>query len=165
MAVERPTRVGLVALLPISLIVAGCGDDDEATETADDAWGPLAVLSGPPSGEEALIAGSLHVNEDCVTLEEGAGEQRVLLVWPSEGTTWNPQTRVIDYSDGTRTVELSDGDEVAFGGGGSSADEGGLTAREWAASIDGWASEPDPSCPADERWFVGGLPPTSSAGS
>jgi hypothetical protein len=164
MIVERPTALGLVALLAISLIVAGCGDDDGTTESARDTWGPLAVLSGPPSGEEALIAGSLDIGDNCVTLRE-ADEQRVLLVWPSEGTTWNPTSRVIEYSDGARTVELSDGEAVTFGGGGDSADEGGLTAREWVASVDDWASEPDLSCPAEVRWFVGGLPPTSSAGS
>lgn len=113
---------------------------------------------------KALIAGSLHIGENCVTLEEGADEM-VLLVWPSEGTTWNSQSRVIEYSDGDRTVELSHGEEVSFGGGGDSVAEGGLTASEWIDSVDGWASSPDPSCPADVRWFVGGLPPTDSVDS
>ena len=122
-------------------------------ESADDTWGPLAVLRGPPNDEEALTGGSLHIGENCVTLEEGTNEM-VLLVWPSEGTSWDPQSRVIDYSDGNRTIELSHGEKVSFGGGVHSVAEGG-----------GWASEPDPSCPADGRWFVGGLPPTDSVDS
>ncbi|MBA2337046.1 MAG: hypothetical protein H0V96_04685 [Acidimicrobiia bacterium] len=93
-----------------------------------------------------------------MVIREGADEQSVLVVWPSEGTTWKSESRVIEYNDGERTVELADGAEVSFGGGGDSVDEGGLTASEWVASIDGWVSEPDPSCSADVRWFVGGLP-------
>lgn len=164
MAVERPTGLRLVALMAIALIATACGDDGAMDESADDTWGPLAVLSGPPSGEEALVAGTLHIGEDCVTLEAGADEME-LLVWPSEGTTWNSQSRVIEYSDGNRTVDLSHGEEVSFGGGGDSVAEGGLPASEWIDSVDGWASEPDPSCPADVRWFVGELPPTDSVDS
>lgn len=163
MAVEPSTAPRLVVLMAIALI-ATCGRDGAMDESADDTWGPLAVLSGPPSGDEALITGSLHIRENCVTLEEGADEM-VLLVWPSEGTSWDSQSRVIEYSDGDRTVELSHGEEVSFGGGGDSVAEGGLTAGEWIDSVDGWASEPDPSCPADVRWFVGALPPTDSVDS
>ena len=166
MAVERPNALCLAALIAISSIAAGCGDEDGATDgSAVDPWGPLAVLEGAPSGDEALIAGSLHIGEHCVTLDEGADEPTVLLVWPSEGTTWNSQSRVIEYTDGDRTVELSDGDEVAFAGGGDSTEEGGVTATAWIGSLDGWASEPDPSCPADVRWFVGGLPPAGAVDS
>jgi hypothetical protein len=164
MAVERPTTRRLVALMTIALIATACGDDGAMDESADDTWGPLAVVSGPPSGQEALIAGSLHIGEHCVTLDEGADET-VLLVWPSEGTSWDPQSEVIEYSDGDRTVELSHSEKVSFGGGGDSVAEGGLTASEWIDSVDGWASEPDPSCPADVRWFVGALALTDSVDS
>lgn len=157
MAVERPTPLRLVALMAIALIATACGDDGAMDESADDTWGPLAVLSGPPNDEEALIAGSLHIGENCVTLEAGADEM-VLLGWPSEGTSWDPQSRVIEYSAGNRTVELSHGEEVSFGGGSRSA-------AEWIDSVDGWASEPDPSCPTDWGWFVGALPPTDSMDS
>jgi hypothetical protein len=133
--------------MTIALIATACGDDGAMDESPDDTWGPLAVVSGPPSGQEALIAGSLHIGEHCVTLDEGADET-VLLVWPSEGTSWDPQSEVIEYSDGDRTVA-----------------EGGLTASEWIDSVDGWASEPDPSCPADVRWFVGALALTDSVDS
>lgn len=162
--VERPTALRLVVLIALSLIAAACEDDKATDASADTAWGPLAVLNGPPSGDEALIAGSLQIGDDCVTLEEAGGEM-VLLVWPSDGTTWNPESRVIEYSDGDRTVELSHGEEVAFGGGGDSVDEGGLSASEWIGSVDGWVSEPDRSCPASVRWFVGGLPPADAVGS
>lgn len=164
MSVARPTALRLVVLIALSLIAAACGDDQATDGSADDTWGPLAVLSGPASGDEALIAGSLQIGKDCVTLEEAGGE-RVLLVWPSDDTTWNPESRVIEYTDGDRTVELSDGEEVAFGGGGDSVAEGGLPASEWVGSVDGWTSEPDRSCPAGVRWFVGGLPPAGAVGS
>ncbi len=164
MTVESGTALRLVALISLLLIVPACGDDGSTDASADDTWGPLAVLSGPPSGDEALIAGSLQIAENCVTLEV-ATDETVLLVWPSEGTTWNSESRVIEYSDGGRTVELSHGEDVAFGGGGDSVEEGGLSPSEWVDSVHGWASEPDPSCPAEVRWFVGELSPGDAVGS
>ena len=164
MTVERPTPLRFVVLIAISLIAAACGDEEATDQSPNETWGPLAVVSGPPSGDQALIAGSLQIAHDCVTLQEDGGEL-VLLVWPSHGTTWHPESRIIEYSDGDQTVELSHGEDVAFGGGGDSLHEGGLSPSEWTDSVDGWASEPDPSCPADVRWFVGGLPSADTDGS
>lgn len=164
MVFERAAALRLVVLLALALVGAACGGGTATDGSADDTWGPLAVLSGPPSDDEALIAGSLQIGEDCVTLEEVGGEM-VLLVWPSDGTSWNPESKVIEYSDGDRTIELSHGDEVAFGGGGDSVAEGGLSTPEWIGSVDGWASEPERSCPARARWFVGGLLPADEVGS
>jgi hypothetical protein len=73
-----------------------------------------------------------------VTLE-GEAAELVLLIWPSEGTSWDSQSRVIESSEGNRTVEPSDGEEVSFGGGGRSV-------AEWIDSVDSSASEPYPSC-------------------
>lgn len=154
-----PTRViaGFAAsllLMPLSLVA--CGDDDGVGGDSAEAWGPLAVVSGPPSGDEALISGTLVVTDDCVTIRSGSGSEEALLVWPAEGTSWDSETRTIEYSDDEERVEVSDGDRVAFGGGGSSTQEDGLRPAEWVDSVD-WISQPDTSCPMDVRWFVGGL--------
>lgn len=155
----HPTRLiaGLAAslfVIPVSLVA--CGDDDGVDGDSSQAWRPLAVVSGPPSGDEALISGTLVVADDCVTIRSGSHSEEALLVWPAEGTSWDSETKTIEYSDGEERVELSDGDRVAFGGGGSSTREDGLRPREWVDSVE-WISPPDAACPMDIRWFVGGL--------
>jgi hypothetical protein len=134
-------------------VLGGCADADPE-DFASSPWGPLAVASGPPSGAEALITGTLSVTEACVLLISGGEE--TLLVWPDQGTTWNGVNQTIEYDDGEHSVVVSDGDEVAFGGGGSSVNEDGLDSSEWVASIN-WTSAPDPSCLRDVRWSVGDL--------
>jgi hypothetical protein len=71
-------------------------------------WGPLAVVPGPPSGDLALISGTLEITDRCVRLGEQGND--VLLVWPADATVWNPEQRTIRYTnrDGA-TVELRDG--------------------------------------------------------
>jgi hypothetical protein len=149
-----PAALSLSALLIAS--VSGCGGSEPAS-TPHDQWGPLAVIEGPPSGDEALNSGTLLITDTCVLLDRPDGGE--LLVWPSEGTTWDPDNETIHYSDGNRTVELSSGDSFQVGGGGSSASEDGLDGPEWVATIDAWAAEPATECLTDSRFFVGGLPP------
>jgi hypothetical protein len=134
-------------------VLSGCAEAD-SEDSVSSPWGPLAVVSGPPSGAEALIAGRLSIAESCVLLLSGGEE--TLLVWPEQGTTWNSDTQTVEYDDGERSAALSDGDEVVLGGGGSSADEDGLDSSEWAARME-WISAPDPSCLRDVRWSVGAL--------
>lgn len=164
MTIARTITARLIVMMPLAFLAVACGDDAANDGSSAEKWGPLAVLNGPPSGDDASTAGTLRIGEECVTLEAAGGEV-TLLVWPTEGTTWKPDPSIIEYSDGQETVELSDGDDVTFGGGGDSVDEGGLSQGEWVDSIEGWASEPDRSCPADVRWFVGGLPPADTTGS
>ena len=45
---------------------------------------------------------------------------------------------------------------VSFGGGGTSVEEGGRPAQDFLSEID-WVAEPDFSCVADTRWFIGDL--------
>lgn len=118
-------------------------------------WGPLAVVAGDGSGDLALIEGILKVSDECVLLHE-RGED-VLLVWPADRTSWDPDTKTINYesTDGAATT-LRDGDLVTFGGGGSSVNEDGIGDEEFIASVD-WVAEPAPSCVVDTRWFVGDL--------
>ncbi|MGH9052685.1 MAG: hypothetical protein ACRDWX_06700 [Acidimicrobiia bacterium] len=126
---------------------------DPAISDTERSWGPLAVEPLPEGSGAALIAGTLKVTEDCVILDE-QGED-VLLVWPADRTSWNPESRTIAFEtrDG-QMVTLTDGDEVKFGGGGSSMEEDGLSAEAFVTSVK-WVSQPQPSCVTDARWFVG----------
>ena len=161
---ERRTNMNprhLVIAISLALLPSACGrevneaDDDSPTSP----WGPLAVVPGPPSGMEAVTAGHLDVTERCVTLRHAGSAKEVLVIWPSEATTWNPSSSTIGYTHRGRAFELSHGDELDVGGGGSSSTEGGPGSDEFVASIDNWVSEPDPSCVTDERWFVGDIGP------
>lgn len=97
---------------------------------------------GLPTGSEALISGTLEITTDCVFLRSG-GDRR-LLVWPSEGTSWDSGSRTIRYSaDGE--VELHDGDSFHVAGGGDSEAESGVGDHAWVESIE-WAAEPDAEC-------------------
>ena len=146
----------VIALAIVALASCSSSDPTPAVASAN-AWGAMAVFDGPPSGHEASIAGRLVIEENCVVLVSGTDASRSLIVWPSKGTTWNPD-RTITYSDGERSIELADGDYFSVGGG------GGQSAVEWAASFDGWVAKPEPVClsSVDMWWFVGGLPPDSN---
>ena len=129
--------------------VRGFGSSEPAGAYA---WGPLAVVSGAAGGDLALIAGTVRIADGCVLLNEQGAD--VLLVWPSESTLWNAETKVVSFEtfDGG-IVQLRDGDTVSLGGGGSSFEEGGQSAEEFLASVD-WVAKPDASCVTDTRWFV-----------
>ena len=147
--------------LVMTLVIAACGGDRGGSNEAADAattdparsWGPLAVEPPPEGSATALIAGTLKVTDECVLLDE-RGED-ALLVWPAHRTRWNPDSRTITFETGDgQAVTLADGDEVTFGGGGSSFEEDGLSGEDFVARIE-WVSEPAPSCVMDTRWFVG----------
>ena len=108
-----------------------------------DRWGPLAVVPGEPSGDRALIHGTLRITDECAMLYV-QGDQ-LLLVWPAQATTWNADQRTITYTnrDGS-TVELRDGTPVAFGGG------------ELPKAVNGidWTSAPAPECMTETQWRV-----------
>jgi hypothetical protein len=159
--IERHVVVAVV--LAGALVATACGDDTDQAATAGGAdptattsrpWGPLAVVPGAGSGMEALIQGTLRITADCVFLNEQGDD--VLLVWPADRTTWTAETGTISFArDDGQTVSLADGDEVTFGGGGSSVDEGDMEAEDWVAAIE-WVSEPLPACVTDTRWSIGG---------
>jgi len=134
--------------------------EEPPDEPPVDRWGSLAVVDRAPNREEALLTGILDIGEDCVTLL--SGNRVVPLIWPSRGTSWDPETQVITYDSGQGAAALSDGDEVAFAGGFSGQR---VEARDWIASVDDWVSEPDPSCvDGGARWFVGALTEVTSPG-
>lgn len=135
----------LIPALLIALVLAACGDDDASDQdgnaSVDQEWGPLAVIDGPPNPEEAAADGILTISDVCVTLNHPETDGTTTLAWPSEATTWNPDKGTISYGD-NETMELSDGDELTFGGGSPDAN------AEWLV-------EPDPSCPGEGAFFVG----------
>jgi hypothetical protein len=155
-------RTGVAVVLAAALAAAACGDDTDETGTAgapdptvSNPWGPLSVVPGAGSGAEALIHGTLRITDDCVFLDERGDD--VLLVWPADRTTWTPETGTISFErDDGQAVPLADGDEVTFGGGGSSVDEAGIKAEDWVAAIE-WVSEPPPACVTDTRWSISDL--------
>lgn len=145
-----------------ALVVISCAsparqratDSQPAGGGVERTWGPLAVVPGA-GGEEALIEGSLRVGDRCVLLDE-RGED-VLLIWPADRTRWDADSGTITFeSTGGEIVTLGDGDHVAFGGGGSSVEEGGQSAGEFVAGLD-WVSPPAPECVLETRWFVNEL--------
>ena len=108
----------------------------------------------PPSdaGDGALIEGVLDVTGDCVLLDERGND--VLLVWPADRVGWDADAETVTFeSTSGEVITLSHGDRVAFGGGGSSQQEGGQSAEQFVEGIE-WVSRPDATCVVDTRWFV-----------
>lgn len=137
----------MIRNLLVALIVAGC-----SPAPPDGAgWGPLAVDDSQEGGE-ALIHGTLRIDDECVLLEEQGIE--VLLVWPADRTRWNEAARtiIVMNRDGVENT-IGDGSRVVMGGGGSSVEEGGLRSDRWIASVD-WVARPSGECLRDVRWFV-----------
>lgn len=126
--------------------------DGQQSDVSDERWGPLAVASPYRGAGQALFVGVLRVTEECVFLEQG--NERTLLVWESDRTSWSPETRTISFDAQGGTVTVSDRDHVRLGGGGSAVDEGGLAPDEWVESID-WVASPSQSCLTDARFSVG----------
>lgn len=129
--------------------------DSPASPSANDGFGPLAVIRAPDGTDTALTQGTLRVTKDCVLLETTSGLE--LLVWPADRTTWDAKTAQVGFTnfDGT-IVQAGDGTRVRVGGGGSSNGEDGTTSQAWLAQM-AWVQRPASSCPLASRWFVGGL--------
>lgn len=123
-------------------------------------YGPLAVVDGPPNGNEARTEGVLGIADDCVTLRLDDGSV-TLLAWSADAVTWDGDARQIGVSnrDGERRW-LADGQPVVLGGSGQSfVREPGaesISRAEWEGRF-AWVMEPDPGCEFDEAWFDGGV--------
>lgn len=156
LTVVSPRRTLAVAAA-LSLALLACGSDEDASD-GDGGSGPLAVVKGPPSGDDALIEGELRIDGECVTLIEDGREW--LIAWPSEGTVWDTETETIRYDDGEtgdgepEIVEMNDGDTVRFGGGGRDEIESGDDYEEPVASIN-WLQDPAEDCATSAIWFAG----------
>ena len=145
--------------IPVTAVVLGavasCGGSP-ATGDADEDWGPLAVSQGGASGDEALLEGTLRIDDSCVTVE--ANGERLLVVWPSDSTQWDPDAHTITYgaTDDEADVVLRDGDTMKVGGGGWAAGEAEDDPADWAGSTE-WVNEPADECLTDVRFFLGEL--------
>jgi hypothetical protein len=131
-----------------------------ASETPQDTWGPLAVAPASDSFGEALASGTLQLTDTCAFLEQRNGEHLVL-VWPSDRTTWDPIERSVTLtnSDGT-AMTMRDDEQVTLGGAGGGSAEGGLSGEEWIRQNE-WVEPPASSCLTDAWWEVGEAVPRS----
>lgn len=144
--------VGGVFVAAALLLTACGGAEDQADAPGPEPWGPLAVVPPSEAGDGALIEGVLKVTEECVLLDERGDD--VLLVWPADRVGWDAEAETVTFeSAGGEVVILSHGDRVAFGGGGSSQQEGGQSAEQFVEGLE-WVSPPDAACVVDTRWFV-----------
>ncbi len=133
-------RGWLVIGLAVSVLVAGCISDGPRD------WGPLAVERSNGNGDQARTEGVLQFDAGCVFLV--GGNERTLLGWPDQRTTWDGRTSTILYVHGDGTVaRLFDGQHWAFGGSGDF----------FAAVVQRleWVVPPRPECAAAEIWSVG----------
>lgn len=136
-------------------------DDPQQTQAGQTPeWGPLAVAPPPEGQGEALIHGTLQVTDECVLLKEQGDD--VLLVWPADRTTWNPDARTVTFENPNGgTVTIEGGDDVRIGGGGSGVDEDGVSNEEYVSRRE-WVLSPKPSCVTDTRWGVGSVQAVSN---
>lgn len=117
-----------------------------------DPYGPLAIVSDPPGGEEARTEGVVRMSDACVVLERADGTS-ALLVWP-EGymaeTRWDPESRRIEFRtwSAESPVDISDGRSVMLIGSGPDP-----IPQDWTESFE-WIARPDPSCPADSFFVI-----------
>lgn len=147
---SHPGRIGFILIATTLALVTACGSAAPTNGSAE--LGPLAVVPGSEAGDGALIRGRLQIDDRCVLLDE-QGED-VLLVWPADRTAWNADDGTVTFvRNNGQATSLKDGDQVSFGGGGSSREEDGLAADEFLAGID-WVAEPAADCVMDTRWFV-----------
>lgn len=145
-------RIEFLLITTTLALVAACESATQTTGTEATEWGPLAVVPGSEAGDGALIRGSLQIDDRCLVLD--AQGEDVLLVWPADRTAWDAEERTVTFvrTNGQAAI-LQAGDQVSFGGGGSSRGEDGLDADEFMTGID-WIAEPDRDCVVDARWFV-----------
>lgn len=103
---------------------------------------------------EAAISGRLSITDDCVFLVPLDGTD-VLLVWPSDRTTWDKLNRTITFvnADGS-SIEVRDGMPIRVGGGGFSEAEADISTEEWLDQRS-WVSAPDDACVVGEAWVIG----------
>jgi len=134
----RVSMFGAIVVLTVSM--SACGDMTRGP------WGPLAVQGPIDHADDAgLAGGELEIRDACVRIEG----RDALLVWPSNRTSWDPDSQAILFEDnngGRGSMELTEGTKVVLFGAGS-RDFGSL--RE----ID-WVNPPAEECRADIRYYI-----------
>lgn len=123
---ERPPSTAIVRLAigwtALCLLAPiGCGGGTTAQSSASPAgrsFGVLAVTeASSDGGADVSLEGIISVDDDCVTLLAQDGST-VLPLWRSHLVEWDGESRAIVFlpNDGSRGVELRDGDAVTLGG-------------------------------------------------
>lgn len=98
--------------------------------------------SSEPSGMEALLNGSLTVDDEGCVLAQTSGS-KVTLVWP-HGYSVRGDSASYEIIDRNGEVVAKSGEELAIGGGGSDEPD------------DSWGNA---GCVAGDIWIVGGVRP------
>lgn len=144
-------NASLLAIGALALLAA-CGSASDPEDPLASEWGPLAVVPGSDAGDAALIQGALQIDDRCVLLD--TGDEEALLIWPDDRTSWDADRQTVTFvRNNGQALRFEDGQQVSFGGGGSSRGEDGQTADEFTAAID-WVAAPDPDCVMNTRWFI-----------
>ena len=107
---------------------------------------PIAVFAselGDPA-PEALLVGKLQIDQDCVYIQPTGDEERLLVLFSSAQTSWDPESNAILGGDGTGDFfAYVNGDKIEISGGFLAADRlNGTT----------WVLPPDPSCDTSRLW-------------
>ena len=111
---------------------AGGSDSDRES----DADSPLALYKGEPSGDDALLTGTLVHEGPCLYVD--SGRERTSILFSEQVASWRDGTLYFG-EDRARP-----GDRVGLGGGGASA----------LSNFD-WARPPDEACDISSIWVSG----------
>ena len=119
---SRTTRFGVVVLAS-TLALVGCA------ATPLPSSGPVAVYPAPDYGMDALLDGTVRLNDGCLVVEGGEGTTAVP-VFPSDDVTWDEDSKLLTW----RGETYSDGDAISLGGGfvGTSGIENGYFPEDCA---------------------------------
>lgn len=126
----------------------------EPDHEGEESWGPLAVEPPEAVTETALLDGAtVRITDECVFMaDDNEKDERTLLVWPADRTTWNEDTATITYENSDGSVTIADGDRLNSVGGYSHFE----SFQELVASIE-WVSPPAEACRTTTFWDVGGI--------
>lgn len=111
---------------------------------------PVAIrdTSGEDGSMEALFIGTLEIGESCtyaVEEQNDGTEDRLLVAFDSQRTTWDYEDNVLLGDDGSGTfTEFSSGDRVEMGGGSVQLDLDTTT----------WVIPPHPTCDTSQVWLA-----------
>ena len=132
----------VLVLLLLLLVAAGCGSQEPAATGSQDESDPLVITSENLAGDEELAEGVLEIAECAVLATADFG--RLLLLWPPEVASWNPDQREVEFTQPDEAVvALQDG--ATLGVGGSLVDD--LSSISLATTI-------SPDCEYTAAWAV-----------
>lgn len=101
---------------------------------------PLALYPASPEGHAARLRGTLEMDGGCLYITGEEGGERWLAVFPSPGTSWNPEDRSVQV----RGTTLQVGATGSFDGGESNRGAAGIP----------WVQAPKAGCDDSKIWWV-----------